>query len=134
VIFGGEPEYGYGEDTPGFEFSRDFDGGERFVDGVGGTGEEANLLAGDDSHRAGGEAVEIARRRGIEDGAGGKTLILLAQDFYDGGASGGGKVDFTGCGEHSGFGGRVREILADAGKFVNESGEDFGGVRQFAEG
>ena len=71
VIFGGHPEDGHGGDAGGGELAGQFDGGEGLVEGITGTAEEADLLAGDDGDGGGvGERVE-GGRRGIDAAQGG---------------------------------------------------------------
>ncbi len=60
---------------------------DRFVDAVGWTRKETDLLAGDDCDGARRETIEILGGFGRELRAGGETGVLLAQDFNDRAAS-----------------------------------------------
>ena len=59
VIFGGEPEDGHGGSAGSGELAGSLNGGERLVQGVNRTGEQTNLLAGEDGDGARlGQAIE----------------------------------------------------------------------------
>ena len=59
MIFGGEPEDGDGRSTGGRQLTGGLNRGERLIERVDGTREEANLLAGEHGHGAGlGKQVE----------------------------------------------------------------------------
>ena len=53
VILGSHPENGHGGNAGGGELAGEFDGGEGLIEGVAGTAEEADLLAGDDGDGGG---------------------------------------------------------------------------------
>src|SRR5271156_147759 len=134
VVFGREPKNRDGAGAARSGFFGAADGGESFVEAERGTGKQADLLASYDGDSAGGEAVEIARGRGIELVAGRESAVLLAQDFHDSLAHRGIEANFASGGINAGGGGRMRVKGGDARKIVAERREKLGGVRDFAEG
>ena len=75
--------------------ARQFRGGERFVDGVGGTGEQPGLLAGGDDHRAGTRQRGESRIPGVEAGQRGDQSRAARIGIVDGGSRA--RVAFAGA-------------------------------------
>ena len=90
VILSGEPEDRYGRDAVRFQMFRHFHGCQGFENGVGGTGEQAYLLTGNDRYRAG--LRELFK--------GGRIAILLAQRVDDSGALIVREGELAGSGDH----------------------------------
>lgn len=63
VILGGQPEDGHGAHATVAQLAGELGGGERLVDRIGRTGEEAHLLAGDDGH--GVRQLQLRQRGGL---------------------------------------------------------------------
>ena len=87
VIFGGEPEDRNRVGALLCDCVRPTERGDRFIDAVGGTRKEADLLARNDRDCACGETIEIPGCFGRKLRAVGEARILFAQDFYDCAAS-----------------------------------------------
>ena len=122
VILSREPENWNGGNSAAGEVASHVGGGDRFVNGVGGTGKQADLLAGDDGDGAGaGEKVE--RSTGS---------VLSGQGGDQGGAAIVGIIQLAGGG---GDGFRIVRIMpvetGNAIKMICEIGEKLGGAGDF---
>src|ERR1700721_890403 len=99
----------------------------------GGTKKEPARLAGNERACPCRKTIEILGGFGGELGAGGKTRILLAQDFNDCAASFRVETDLFGGGKNSRLSGRLPKITLDALEFFCERGKKLCGVRDFAK-
>jgi len=132
VVFGGEPEDGDGVMSARSEIGGETNDGERFVETVGGAGEEADLLSGDNGDGTGSEAVEIF----LCGRAAAETEVLFAEDFDDGAAQGGvrrGAVrELADGAEDARLGGRMGVKVGEAGEVVVIGGEKARGVGELS--